>query len=85
MGRAELISHHSEHGKSIDHVRCPCGHENAFYRWSWAGRRRVFIQTLLIDNRRGWFWHHVEHLNTLKEKVACHEIKFCPYCGQELV
>lgn len=47
--------------------------------------RRVFIQTLLIDNRRGWFWHHVEHLNTLKEKVACHEIKFCPYCGQELV
>lgn len=44
----------------------------------------VFIQTLPIDNRRGWFWHHVEHMNTLKEKVSCHEIKFCPYCGQNL-
>jgi len=37
----------------------------------------VFIQTL---NGQGWFWHHVENLN----KVTCHEIKFCPYCGQEL-
>ncbi|WP_021170159.1 hypothetical protein SOV_22760 [Sporomusa ovata DSM 2662] len=44
----------------------------------------VFIQTLLIDNRHGWFWHHIEHMNTLEEKIICHEIKFCPYCGHEL-
>ena len=44
----------------------------------------VFIQTLPINNRRGWFWHQIEHMNTLEEKVTCHEIKFCPYCGQKL-
>ncbi len=44
----------------------------------------VSIQTLKIDNRRGWFWHHIENINTLEEKVSCHEIKFCPYCGQIL-
>lgn len=42
----------------------------------------VLIQTL--NNRQGWFWHFIESLNTLKEKVECHEIKFRPYCGKDL-
>jgi len=44
----------------------------------------VSIQTLQINGQRGWYWHLFEHMNTLKEKVSCHEIKYCPYCGQEL-
>lgn len=42
----------------------------------------VFIGSANWGQR--WLWYHVENLNTLKEKTTCHEIKFCPYCGQEL-
>lgn len=42
----------------------------------------IFIQTL--KNQTGWFWHFVENKNTLKERVHCHEILACPYCGEIL-
>ncbi len=44
----------------------------------------VFIQTLNINEKPGWYWHFIEQPNTFDEKISCHEIKFCPYCGQEL-
>ena len=42
----------------------------------------LYIQTL--NGMKGWFWCFVEHKNTLKERVHCHEIQYCPYCGEKL-
>ncbi len=36
-----------------------------------------------IDRR--WYWCFTNNPNTSKEKTDAHEIKYCPYCGIELV
>lgn len=38
---AERITSISRFGKSQDVVRCSCGHQNRFYRWSWAGHGKA--------------------------------------------
>jgi hypothetical protein len=30
-----------EFGRTLSKVRCTCGHESMFYRWSWAGNGKA--------------------------------------------
>ena len=42
----------------------------------------AFIQTLI--NQKKWYLHFIENKNTIKERTYCHEITYCPYCGEKL-
>lgn len=44
----------------------------------------VFIKILQTEHGLGWFWCFVENKDSHKEKTDCHEIQFCPYCGEKL-
>jgi hypothetical protein len=39
--KARITDVHHAIGKTQDVVRCPCGHYNYFYRWSWAGHGKA--------------------------------------------
>lgn len=40
-GHAVIIGEISRVGRAQDRVLCTCGHENYFFRWSWAGHGRA--------------------------------------------